>query len=195
MTMPLGWKNNSTRMTLAEYLTSRKDQSEKNFDSLEIELKLALAALSSYQEAEQLDGGGPPPYTPTGYNFVTGEQMIEIQVKERQETMRKARLAAYDADDEYKRNSDSAKKITIRGNFALAYILFWKLYRIAPWIYDLPLCMEQCLMKLWLTQYKGILESATSCVYHMPQNPEYLQTISMLHKILLEFSQTTWVIE
>jgi hypothetical protein len=92
MTMPLGWKNNSTRMTLAEYLTSRKDQSEKNFDSLEIELKLALAALSSYQEAEQLDGGGPPPYTPTGYNFVTGEQMIEIQVKERQETMRKSEI-------------------------------------------------------------------------------------------------------
>jgi hypothetical protein len=135
-----------------------------------------------YSAGEKLEGSSTTPYTPTRYNFVTGEVMVETQVKERQEIMRKAREAASDADDIYKRTIDFATKNAIIGDFALAYILLWKLYRIAPYIFDLPLCMEQCLTKLWpTTGLKDILKAATSCVQYLPQGNEYSP---MFHKIL-----------
>ena len=130
--------------------------------------------------------GGPHPYIPTRYNFLTGEQMIETQVQEREEIMRKARWAASEVDDEYKEAMDIAKKKVIRGDFAFAYLLFWKLYDVAPYIFDLPLCMEQCLGKLWPTGAKDILEAATFCVNYLPDN----SFSSMYRQILFEFSQT-----
>ena len=46
----------------------------------------------------------------------------------------------------------------LKSNFALAYILFWKLYKQAHYIFDLPLCMEECLIKLGSVGPKEILE-------------------------------------
>jgi hypothetical protein len=50
--------------------------------------------------------------------------------------------------------------------------------------------MEQCLIKLWPTGHKDILEAATSSVYYLPPSP-YSQ---LWQQILLEFSKTTWKI-
>jgi hypothetical protein len=120
MTLPFGWKNTSTKVTLAEYLKNQKE--------LSFELQLATAAVTFYSAGEKLGSGSTVPYTPTGYNFVTGEVMVEEQVKERQEIMRKGREAAYGADDIYKGIIDSATKNAIRGD------LHWPIFFFGNYI-------------------------------------------------------------
>jgi hypothetical protein len=137
MTMPAGWKNTSTKMTLAQWVENLKNQRV-----------LAVTAVYRYVAGESLEGARPAGYTPTGYNFVTGETILETQVFERQEIMRQAREYAYTADDTYQNINLTATKKAMRAYFSMAYILFWKLYRITTQIFDLPLCMEQCLTKL-----------------------------------------------
>jgi hypothetical protein len=209
MTMPAGWKNTSTpntstKMTLFQYVNNIKNvkSPDLSLQELSFENKLALTAFSIALLGEQENkiGARPPGYTPTRYNFLTGETMIESQVQERQQTMRIAREYASTADDEYK-IGDLVQQMTVRGYFALAYILFWKLYRIAPYIFDLPLCMEECLTQWapiggtnpYYNGPKNILGDAASCVQVMGQeiarvlkDPEF---VPMSQKILLEYSQ------
>ena len=198
MTMPAGWKNTSTKMTLFQYVKNIQ-QTGLSFLQLSFEPKLALTGIVLYQggiQNESSVGASPPGYTPTGYNFLTGERMLETQVQERQEVMSKARYYAYTADDMYKTSSNLPALMSMRGYFALAYVLLWKLYRIAPHIYDLPLCMEECLNKLASTGPigpKDILRAATSQVQVVGQDiarelkdPQFLP---MSNKILLEYSQ------
>jgi hypothetical protein len=71
-------------------------------------------------------------------------------------------------------------------DFALAYILFWKLYQQAPQVFDLPLCIEECLIKLGSVGRKDILEYAASCVDFF-QQPELE---SMFQNVLGEYSRS-----
>ena len=69
MTMPLGWKNNSTKITLVEYLI-------KNQKETFPEVMYAVAALTFYVRGEELANGGSSPYTPTTYDRLTGKQYV-----------------------------------------------------------------------------------------------------------------------
>jgi hypothetical protein len=176
MTMPLGWKNNSTKITLVEYLI-------KNQKETFPEVMYAVAALTFYVRGEELANGGSSPYTPTTYDRLTGKQYVAVQVKKMQEIMTIGRTAAYYADDMYKHIIDDAKKSTARGDFALSYILFWKLYRLAPFIHDLPEYMEACLIRLRPTNPQDILKTSIAWVQTM-NNPE---GSSIFNKIMLEY--------
>jgi hypothetical protein len=184
MTMPAGWKKNtSTKMTLAEFLKNQKEP--PSFEGI-----LATFAVTFYSTGEKFERDGPTPYWPTGYNPVTGKyENLEPRLTELEKLTTMRRIVASEAGDEYKEVIAFANKMAIRGDFALAYILLWKLYRIAPYISDLPQCMEQCLTKLRPVGPKDILQAATSCVQHLPQS-EY-QT--MFYQILSEYSKTEYI--
>jgi hypothetical protein len=176
MTMPLGWKNNATKITLVEYLI-------KNQKETFPEVIYAVVALTFYVGGEELVNGGAPPYTPTTYDRLTGKQYVAVQVKKTQEIMTLGRTAAYDADDLYKHIIDVAKKRTARADFALSYILFWKLYRIAPFLHDLPEYLEACLIHLRPTDPQDILKTSIAWL-QTANNPVFS---SMLNKIMLEY--------
>jgi hypothetical protein len=207
MTMPAEWKNTSTnntsaKMTLAQYVNNIKNikSPDLSLQELSFENQLAVTASVLFQEGVSLVGTRPSGYTPTRYNFVTGEQILESQVQERQKIMSDARYHAYTADYEYK-IGDLATQMDMRGNFALSYILFWKLYRIAPHIYDLPLCMEECLNRWtpiggtnpYYNGSKNILGDAASQVRVMgqtiAQKLKYPAFIPMSRQVLTEYSQ------
>jgi hypothetical protein len=178
MTMPAGWKKNtSTKMTLVEFL---KNQKEPSFEFI-----LANLAIGCYSGGEKAERAGPAPYIPTSYNFRTGERILEPRLTEMTQTLAEARYAASGADDEFKEIMSQNLKTAVRGSFAVAYILFWKLYRIAPYISDLPQCMEQCLTKLGPVGPKDILQAAADSAQYFSQS----ETQTMVYQIISEYSK------
>lgn len=193
MTMPAGWKNPSgpsVKMTLDQFRINIKQYPRS------VEFNLAEAAVIYHSLGLQLVGGNVPPYTPTTWNVLTGERRIGQDVEREKKVMTDARTADYHLDDEMKGIQDSAKEIANRGVFALAYVLFWKLYHMeipkGVEISDLPQFMEQCLNLFRPTGPKDILNAATFYIQDMPEDPVYRGNpiyTPLFRKVLSEYSK------